>query len=287
MPLHEIDGESYLAVTKLYVNSTDDRGGGTNSRFRVDLNTELRNVVSVELTGYSIPRSVTPTFSPNKNHVDFHVIEDGITRFDYSFQLPSTPFTIDTLTEYLEDTMDQLVSDEIGASLYFIVAPGENNVLEFEFRWAGSLHTYTWGLDLKTGPNATTSAYAELGFEQNDYTSTFGGFRNAIINAFVPVIFDTYRYIDISAEEIPELQPIKRVFLGNAASYTLVDQNVAPRTRIITNTDGSVRLRHLTINAILANGVEPLEETYDLEFTIYNLEAVEKVPEWVKERFLV
>jgi len=287
MPFHEIDGESYLAVTKVYANSYDDRGEGTNGRFRVPLNTELRNVVSVELTGFAMPRSIAPTFPLVNSYVDFHVIEDGITRYDYSFQLPQTSFTVDTLSTYLEDTMDELVSDEIKASLYYIVTPSANNVLEFTFGWADNFNTYTWGFDFKTGPNAVNSAYAQLGFEQEDYTSTRDDLRTEIITAPLPVMLDSYRYIDITIEEIPELQPIKRIFIGNTASYTLVSQNIAPRTRIITNTDGSARLRHITINASLAGGVEPNDITYDLEFTIYNLEATETTPEWVKESFLV
>ena len=287
MPFHEIDGDSYLAVTKVYVNSSDDRGDGTNSRFRVPLNTELRNVVSVELTGYAIPRSVAPTIPAATSYVDFHVIEDGITRYDFSFQIPQTSFTVDTLSSYLEDTMDELVSDEIRASLYYVVTPSDNNVLEFIFGWADDFHTYTWGLDFKTGPNSATSAYAQLGFEQEDYTSTSRSLRQQEINAVVPVALSTFRYVDITLEEIPELQPIKRVFIGDTADYTLVNQNVAPRTRIITNTERSARLRYITINASLAGGEELLDITYDLEFTIYNLQATENVPQWVNESFLL
>lgn len=287
MPFHEIDGDSYLAVTKVYVNSTDDRGDGTNSRFRVQLNTELRDVVSVELTGFAMPRSVAPTVPASSSYVDFHVIEDGLTRYDYSFQIPKTAFTIDTLSDYLADTMDDLVSDEIKASLYYLVTPNDNNVLEFILGWADDFNTYTWGLDFKTGPNAANSAYAQLGFEQEDYTSTVRSLRQQQIDAVAPASLSTFRYVDITLEEVPELQPIKRIFIGDTADYTLVNQEVAPRTRIITNTERSARLRHITVNASLAGGEQLLDSTYDLEFTIYNLEATENVPEWVQESFLL
>jgi hypothetical protein len=286
MPLRQLDGNGYLATTKVYANSSDDRGGGPNSRFRVALNTELRDVVSVELTGFSIPRSIGPTFPLGQDYVDFHVYKNA-ERFDFSFQIPQASYTISTLVAYLDNTMHTLAWNALGSGVFFIVEADAINKLTFTFVWASSLLTFSWGLDFRSGPNSTNSAYSLLGFEQEDYTGTDVSFRDLAIEAPSPTNLNLFRYIDISLEEIPELQPMKRIYIGNTDTYTLVNQAITPRTRILTNTERLNRLRYITINASLGGGQEVLDVTYDLEFTIYNLEADDNVPDWVQETFLL
>lgn len=299
MPVQDVNNSNdYLRVKRVYVDSADRVTDADLNTFRVELDEEVQNAVGIELTGFSINNNTIPSFvagipgRAGDNIIDFFITNTDLGDPDYGL---STTFEIEmdevrydyynpdnltrSYTDKLQETMNGLLQADPywGAQTPFVtVFEDDLGRTDIDISTLG-LDT-VWGFNFATGPNATTSPHIQMGFENQDYSST----DDRLISPN-RVNLRVYRYISVSVEEFRELSPVANIYADDGGGYTSNERNTA-RTRIISS-DRLHRIRYLTITPLLNGSIHvPGGSLMDFEFTIFHLSNQGDKPEWFKER---
>lgn len=290
MPLQDNKSQNtWVKISKVYINS-DDREDGDVYSYRIKLNEEIQYVIGMELTSYSFPTTITPSFTESNRWIDMS-LTDGTDTSVISISMPIKPFTYNGY----QDTLDSLMTDAIdadpifgssGYGCYVIVNSNGEDKTEIEF-YDDSFDAVTMTLAFQSGPNASNSAYEQMGFEQSDY-SVFAGNTLTSPN---PVNLTTYNYFDVNIEEARELRPLSRIYRNNNSfSGIAVNELNVTRTRVLSS-EPIRSLRYLTVRIRLAGGVIPPtteQPPHDIGITVLSVgNENSSIPRYLTQTFIL
>ena len=298
MPLeNQVLTNNYIRVSKIFVSSSDRNENSEGPyRYQVDLKEELQNVVAIEITGYSFPSEIAPTFvAPGPgfrgtNALDF-VITTGVITTLFTAYWPERQFSYENVTvPYLSyiQTLQQIMNLAIindpdfgtGAaheSFFAAVAdPQERTrilvsgpgVIGFQFLFA-------------SGPNKDDSSFNAMGYNKVDTALA--------VEQLSPTRtkLKPFRHIDVNLAEVPELIPLKRVYTTDNVYYGTVRNDPSiTRTRLLSS-HPIRKLNKMNVTITLEGGVVPpvfQGLDHELTFTVFQLSNEETVPEWVQGR---
>lgn len=300
MPLQDAKSEAnYVKVTRLYVSSAD-RIATSASRYdyHVVLPEQLQYVVGFEVTGYSFPTSIAPTFvprsgaSPGTDRLDFSLTA-GATTTVFSAAWPHNQYTYqNNAVPYLSyvDVLQQLLNDAIKGDATFGV--GAPNAAQFASSPDASLHTNLsvsgagvtgFRLLFASGPNAADSAYLPMGFNKAD-TALALSVQSPGLTQLQP-----FRFIDISLEEAAEFRPLKRIYITDQQSYGSVRNDLdITRTRLLSSRPIRT-LQRLHVYITLENGAVPPDTGVDHDFTLTTFSVSNEIslPKWLNQTFVL
>jgi hypothetical protein len=282
MPDEEVSTVSeFLEVRRVYVDSAD-RSKGTTSDYEFKLPRAIANVVSIELTGFAIPDSLTPSFQTGVNDaVDFSVTRGTLTKF-FTFRWPSNSYvyTTDTVSKaqsfyiVFEELLNRaMFSDpDFGAGaeqpeqIYCILSNFKTHLVHSR--------EVKVSLLFGSGPNREQAANLQLGFARIDYHST--GYE---LISPDPVFLDPVKTIELFIDEIPEYSPLAVIYTSNEKYYRSKNE-VSFRSRFLDESPPRI-LSRLTIR-VRVNG-RPIEtglkNEHSFSFTLYCV-TEESVPSW-------
>jgi hypothetical protein len=276
----------FLQARRIYVDSAD-RSNGTVSDYEFKLPIAIPNVVSIELTGFSIPDSLTPSFQPGTDAVDFSVTRGGLTKI-FTFRWPSNSYVYSTNVENqsFTNTLQRLMTNAIFSDPDF----GAGSALPVTFLCQPTPDDKTWiycsafaSLLFGTGPNRNEAANKQLGFLRVDYDfipPTVGS-TDSYLTGPNPVILEPIQRIEISIDEIPEYSPLAVLYNPSEEYQTMND--ISFRSRFLDESPPRL-LSKLTIH-VRADGkpiVSALKNEHSLSFTAYCFTHSE-VPSWLTQ----
>lgn len=289
MPLPEQKAsEGFIQVDRIFVDSAD-RTAGTVSDYRIDLDELYEDVIGIELTGFAIPSSLTPTFRGSYNDkFDFELSTAAQTRqftvtmpnFSYTYQNVQVPYL--SLVNALQQKMQTAIATDsvFGTNgtnpvLIFVLADPEQRT---HILVSGTGLTQ-FRLLFATGPNNNLLAYQVLGFDKQDYSTA-----SEIISPR-RTLLEPFRSIEIYIDEFPELQPLAVIYNTNAAYYGEW-QNETNLTRLrLLSSSPPLRIDRLTLR-IRTGGVpveDLLKNEHSLSFTIFHIAYEDKLPSWLNQ----
>lgn len=283
MPLPQAPPNSYTAVRRLYVDSAQ-RSSGTVSDYTFTLPSTVINVVAMELTAFSIPTSMTPTFQVGINDAIDFTLTNGFVTTSFSAFMPSFSYTYQNVAvPYLDFLrgVEQVLNFAITSDVNFGVASAApvvfSTTADPEEKLRLSATNATFALLFLTGPNAARAAYKQLGFQKVDYVTTSG-----IIGNF-RTLLEPFRRIEISVAEVYP-HPLAVVYNTNAAYYGQVQNEFNSRLRLIDNNPPRI-LSKLTISVrIDGQSIEDAAKNeHSLCFTLFYFVNVDQMPKWLNQ----
>lgn len=294
MPLPISHGERYVRISRVFIDS-EERSEGTVSDYRFDMNTEIQEVVGVELTGYVIPSSLTPSFLNGVNDkLDFE-LSNGVTTKQFSATWPSNSYTyenvsipylgyINTLLQILEETvfLDPVFGNNGTHRAFFLVQADPETRTDVSVLPTTGITSFRFLFD--SGPNSSVSAFREMGFSQVDTPA--GALEIVSPNT---VKLDAFPRVDIFIDEFPELRPLDTIYNRNAAYYgtTYNDTNIS-RTPLLSSKPPQ-RLKTLHIRLRIGDKPVPniQQNEHSICLTIFSLANEEYVPRWLNQSFVL
>lgn len=288
MPIHNNrDSDSYLRVKRIYTHSADGISETSGTAYRVLLDEEVRDVLAIELSGFSVSNRIAPTFVaernglPGDNKIDFYVIEKTPGPFFGRTSVMTAVISSERYTHLsYAAALEEAIEAALGADPYFNflwpdVTCTENNPFTSVELFGGTIE---WGFLFATGVNASRAPHQTMGFEALDYTTTTGTLLGTL-----PVNMQPYRYVKIKVHECEKDGDVARIFIGNDNNFTLNEVNTN-RARLLS-ADNLGRVRHLTITPSLGKGMHvPANIPLDLEFSILHVANQGDKPAWLKEK---
>jgi hypothetical protein len=286
MPLPFSQREDYTRINRIFVDSSE-RSQGTVSNYRYDLKDEIQEVVGIELTGYAIPTTLTPTFVPNLNDQFRFEIKSGLYTFTATSTFPSKSYTYENVENpYLSYiiTLKQIMTDAIFNDPVF----GNNGTNPVTFTVFADPETRTHINASGTGltsfrflfSNLENSAHTAMGYDKIDTSN------NVSLTQISPrkVSLDPFPRLDIFIKEFPEVSPVDVIYNPSASYYgtTKNDTNVT-RMRLLSSKPLK-KLKWLNIS-LKINGIPIVNQPdneHSLAFTILSIANEEKVPNWAK-----
>ena len=286
MPLPFSQREDYTRINRIFVDSSE-RSQGTVSNYRYDLKDEIQEVVGIELTGYAIPTTLTPTFVPNLNDQFRFEIKSGLYTFTATSTFPSKSYTYENVENpYLSYiiTLKQIMTDAIFNDPVF----GNNGTNPVTFTVFADPETRTHinasGIGLTSFrflfSNLENSANTAMGYDKIDTSN------NVSLTQISPrkVSLDPFPRLDIFIKEFPEVSPVDVIYNPSASYYgtTKNDTNVT-RMRLLSSKPLK-KLKWLNIS-LKINGIPIVNQPdneHSLAFTILSIANEEKVPNWAK-----
>lgn len=283
-------GNDYIRMRRIFTDSTEAERG-TISDYRIKLKRQFQDVVALELTGYVIPSSMTPSFKPEYNDkFEFELTAGATTKsftvtwpsFSYTYQNVSVPYVsyINTLEQLLANAV--LTDATFGTSgtnpaTFQVLADPEERTLVTVSGTGITGFRFLFG----SGANADLETYLAMGFAQG--VDTTSSLTQTSPNR---VILDPFRRLEIYIDEFPELQPFHVIYNDNAAYYGTVNNDVNyTRVRFLSSKPIQ-RLTHLTIRLRL-NGDFLVEDSFKnhhtFSFTVFHLAYEDKLPKWLKQ----
>jgi hypothetical protein len=283
MPLPQAPPKSYVAVRRLYVDS-EQRSSGTVSDYVFTLPSTVVNVVAMELTAFSIPSSMTPTFRVGVNDAIDFVLTNGSATTMFSAFMPSFSYTYQNVAvPYLDFLrgVEQVLNLAIAFDADFGVESAAPVVFSAtpdpEERLRISATNATFALRFRSGPNAARSAFRPLGFQKVDYAAT------SDIVADFRSLLEPFRRIEISVAEVYP-RPLAVVYNTNASYYGQVQNEFSSRLRLIDNAPPR-KLTQLSISVRIDG--EPVEDAakneHSLCFSLFYFVHVDQVPRWLTQ----
>jgi hypothetical protein len=289
MPLQRERGDpasEFIDVRRVFVDSAD-RARGTVSDYEFMLPRAISNVISIELTAFALPSSMTPSFSAGVNDaIDFTLTQGAVTKF-FSFRMPSNSFSYQNIAcpyldylRILEQSLNRafITDPDFGSAAaspaIFVTAPDPEEKTQI----------YCYGADavflFDTGPNREQSAYQQLGFARADYAFT----GSALLGPF-PALLEPSQQVEISLDEVPNIQPLAVVYNSSLKYYAQTQNELSARLRLIDNDPPRV-LDRLTVR-IRVDG-KPIENAFknehSLSFSVFCFTHVDgPVPAWLKQ----
>lgn len=282
-------GEYYIRMRRIFTDSLD-RNRGTVSDYVINLKSHIQDVIGLELTGYVIPSSLTPTFRTDYNDkFQFELSTGGTTKTftvtwptnSYTYQNVSVPYVsyINTLEQLLQSAV--LTDATFGtsgtnpAAFKVLADPEEKTVVTVSGTGITGFR-FLFG----SGANADLLTYLVMGFAQG--VDTTSSLTQTSPNR---VILEPFRKLEIYIDEIPELNPFHVIYNDNAAYYGTVGNEVNyTRTRFLSS-NALKRLTKLTIR-LRIDGL-PIEDVYKnnhtFSFTVFQLAYEQTIPNWLKQ----
>lgn len=294
MPLPISHGEKYIRISRVFVDS-EERSEGTVSDYTYDMNLEIQEVVGVELTGYVIPSSITPSFVTDLNDcLDFE-LSNGVTTTVFTAKWPSNSYTYEnvsnpylsyvlSLQQILEEAvfLDPVFGNNGPNRAFFDVTSDPETRTDVQVRPGFGITSFRFLFD--SGPCRKTSPFVAMGFPQVD---TPAG-QTRIVSPQTTKL-DSFPRVDIFIDEFPELSPLDVVYNSNAAYYgtTYNDTNIT-RTPFLSN-NPIRRLKKLHVR-LRING-EPIphlaQNEHSFCFTVFSIANEEYVPRWLNQNFVL
>lgn len=206
------------------------------------------------------------------------------------------PTFVDSLATALDIEMDRLGDATFSTSngWNFVVTEGQvfpsgrYGNIHIELRDTNVANTATVQFLGATGANAGSQAFKVFGFEEGFDTPATQTINGTLYTALIPeryINLFPYRYIDVSFDEIPELQPHTRFWNTSSLDYKRNEWAVE-KPRLLT--DPPRRIERLTSRLRVQNGLLPNEITFkswNFTFDIIQVSPETEVPPWV-EQFL-
>lgn len=307
MPLQSEKGPNYTKVTKVYVDSAQrEEESGSAYDYRVTLQDEIQYVTGMELTSYSFPDEVTPSFRASyKNQggtdkIDFY-IDDGTNVGTFTATWPQKKFTftdnfdlfqsyLDVLETLLEEAIasDPIFGDAGTYGISWETTVTTDQTTEIEIRKAGGAPNLSWGFLFESGTNHNDAAYNPMGFLKADYSAIHPTVSITSPNA---VNLEPYRYFDIIVEEARELSPLARIYVTSNQFYGISQNEInVSRTRLLS-AEPLRRLRFLTIRIVLEGGIvlgsDATTREHDLGITVFSVANENSVPGWITQAFVL
>lgn len=299
MPLPDFTSTKYLDRHRVFIASDDKRAEGQtfwNGLYTVGK--QLRDVVSIEVVGYNIPRAIFPTFvaesrlpdgtlRPGNNKLDVRVTDVPVTQsLTFTVTFPeggfgnSVVFSGD-ITQRLNDAMDAAGDPVFNTSNnyeFVSTATGNsalNNALAYfdgtftapVFRYTGDASLASSEFLFGSGENAANSAWKVLGYDQG--VDSGGPTLTAPGTTFDPIPVratnqNPFTYVDVVVAEARERNPVKRIFtqeLGIGSNSLIA--NAIPADFVLT-ANGN---RRWTSLLLIDNPIRQLKElNISLEF---------------------
>lgn len=289
MPLQgDVTKNSYVKTQRLFTSSKqrDEQSEGTHE-YGLVLSDAVTNVIAIELTGYSLPVDIAPSFLatkdgfPGNDKVDF-ALQAGALVKTFSFSFPNRKFVYATYTTMLNSILDRTVKDDLdfgtnGAypTSFNILSEYDestsivvnNNNVSISFLWA-------------SGSNRNQSAYRQMGFSQAD-TTFASQVKSQTATQLTP-----YMFCDVFVKEFPELSPLKRIYF-DGAMVARTDPNTS-RTRLLVSQPVRT-LQTLTIKLLLDGGIPAQSgQEHELNFTLFSMQPeINSIPSWLKQTFML
>lgn len=283
MPLPQAPPDSYIAVRRLYVDSAQ-RSSGTVSDYVFTLSSTMINVVAMEMTAFSIPTSMTPTFRVGVNDAIDFTLTNGFVTTSFSAFMPSFGFTYQNVAvPYLDFLrgVEQVLNFAITTDVNFGVGAAAPVVFyttaDPEEKLRLSATNATFALLFLSGPNAARSAHRPLGFPKVDYATT------SDIVAPLRSLLEPFRRIEISVAEIHP-RPLAVVYNTNAAYYGQIQNEFNSRLRLIDNDPPRI-LSKLTISVRIDGDLveDAPKNEHSLCFTLFYFVHVDQMPRWLNQ----
>lgn len=322
MPLKNLNVPGYLKRTRIYVNSDekDIERSNNNYDFIFNLNNEIQNVVSIELTSWNIHKRIAPTFMgryiqsvvpypsqlnprsiiPGTSMMDIEMIDEtGVQSVTFPvdlelvgvgtlnpISLSGTLSSIATIIATLQIAIPEALDNEGHGLLNttnYTLNIGIDNDSRFYFyahRIGFPLLQAQLRILFKTGLNQLDSMHRVLGFNKID---TIPNTITSGIQSLYSIETTPYRYIDVNILNIPELTPNGRIYLTNETDYVKpYDTPEKPRLLV----EPIKKLNELRIKLTLPENESFNHEIltgYDLEFEILSLSPESCIPNWVNQ----
>lgn len=256
----------FLEVRRIYVDSAD-RSKGTTSDYEFLLPRAIANVVSIELTGFAIPDSMSPSFLTGVNDaVDFSVTRGALTKL-FTFRWPSITFYYGSATQDYVTAFEELLEKTMFSDPDFGGAAASPVVWTCVYTENQNTRLYCsddFSLLFGSGPNREQAANIQLGFARIDYHST-----NQDLTSPDPVLLEPLKQVQIFVDEIPEYSPLAVIYTSNELYYQTKNE-VSFRSRFLD--EGPLRLlSKLTIHVrVDGKAIETgLKNEHSLSFTVY------------------
>lgn len=327
MVFADVSGPKYIKRTRVFVNSNErianeSKDGWT---FAYGLPEELRNVCSVELVQYNVPRDAGPTFKgtysfeqlqygdPTKRGLDSNTTTPWFVSYPDEAGQPSFYITGD-LDPAISFSGSAIIAPQsnyiIPADLLFSVVAADYSVRAFISGLIPVLpDPYNYILDDYPGQEDKTSfsletntipiryANVELQYKSRGYrniTAIPMGFNpnrdavmvNNVLTADYTKVERPYRYLDIFVDEASELLPVARVPVVNEIDSFATSPDPASKPRILLNPIPRLEKMHIRIR--LADNVLPpliADTGSDLIFDVYSISEIQQVPDWITNYF--
>lgn len=295
--------------------------------FTIDLPEEIQNVFSLEVIQYNLPRDASPTFvgqyqiedllygdtEPRKTSTNTRTLF----RVDYPDEV-GTPFwqvmsdmdPYETGASQTSPTANYVYPYELTEELVLVDAavraffaglfptfanpytivkhntlPGQGPLTDLTLQTTTGPLRYAQISYLYKTSGIKDNPGIVLGFNPNKdaLTGSDNHFRGDYMRNSKP-----YRYMDVFVDEVPELQPLARLWLVDDQESFNISVDPPKKPRVLLNP--VPRLRKMHIRLRLADGVRPpmiADTGVDLIFDAYSLCPVQEVPAWVMNTFLL
>lgn len=314
---------SYIRVSAEDLEPTSSK---TPFDYQVKLEETIEDVVSIELAGYDFSTRLAPTFTGNNPVYRPFLDDEGIRTFNIRVYHSNGTDFVDLEVDMQSTTPGLDYSDLTTDNTIWRSAGGDGavaNVIKQALvdqgnAFVNSTNTTAYirigdtnQMDImfvRTGPTPVNSvisfppgsnAAAVLGFPDDtlsynsasntDYSSIGTG-TNQVIHAPLAINEQVTRFIDVHLREVPELQPLARVFTVRPSEFTAqYEIGRMPRPqRILTNS-----LRKLeTLTIRLTTGDEqrvlslksPLFNSFVFEVVSLGVVARGGLPTWIKNK---
>ena len=299
MPLPDFTSTKYLDRHRVFVSSDNKRAEGqTFWDGLYSIGKQLRDVVSIEVVGYNIPRSIFPTFvaesrlpdgtlRAGNNKLDVRVTDVPVTQsLTFTVTFPEGVFSSlsvfsGDISQELNDAMDAagdpvfntsnnyaFVNTSTGnAALSAALGKLDGTFTAPVFRYTGDASLASSEFLFGTGENAANSAWKVLGYDQG--VDSGGPSLTAPGTTFDPIPVratntDPFTYVDVVVAEARERNPVKRIFtqeLGIGSNSRLA--NAVP-SEYVQTANGN---RRWTSLLLIDNPIRQLKElNISLEF---------------------
>lgn len=294
MPLPIPHGEKYVRISRVFVDS-GDRSEGTVSDYLFDMNDEIQEVVGIELTGYVIPSSLTPSFLKDVNDcLDFE-LSNGVTTKIFTAKWTSQSYTYDNVSNpYLSYVLSlkQILEEACFVDPVFGNNGTNRAIFEVEsdpetrtvVRVLPSTGITSFRFMFASGPCKDSSPFTAMGFSQTD---TAAGVLQIVSPRQVKL--DAFPRIDIFIDEFPEFKPVDTIYNSNAAYYgtTYNDTNITRTPLLSSKPLQCLKRLHIRLRI---NG-EPVPDLAQNEhsfcFTLFSLASEEYVPRWLNQSLVL
>jgi hypothetical protein len=300
MPLQNTLSENtYVKVRRLFTSSRErtENSKGTNN-YQIRLSEDISYVVGFEVTGYSLPVDIAPTFLRSGNDfqgndaVDF-IFKAGFLEKTFSFFWPNFKYESENLerpalsyTNALKSILEEILHldpDFGGMNVQIQVLALYDETTRIDVVDDGVNFVLGGGISFlfASGPNSTRSAYKQMGFDKIDTPI-------AMSTTTSPINLTPFSYCDVTVQEIPELVPLKRIYFDRQNSLVVRNDPNMTRTRLLSSQPNRV-LKTLTVRLSLEGGISaPSDKEHDINYTVFSMQPENgAIPAWLKQAFVM
>jgi len=307
MPLQHTFGPHYLKRTRIFIDP-DERTTDSKDQFEfvLPLDNLYENVAAIELVNYNIRGSLQTTFVeqqerfPGNNIVDISLTDVATNLQVLDFSVVLSPAGYKNVEEMAKDLTLQFNTqmDAQGHAFFnssnnvfwtitentSVNAYNVDHTLDFKIEENLVADTIQATFLFASGTNRDNNASLPLGFTNED-TAVFTVAPTTYYTPqpqFRPELF-TFRYVDISIREFPELKPVARVYLTDKEYYSKGNTTVAA-VRLLT--EPVKEMEEMRVVITLPGGRKPPIEVcsgVDLTFDLIQVSNEVRIPSWTNQ----